>query len=103
MTKSQDKNGAEQIIDDPHPLPIPHPLPEHIALIMDGNGRWAKERGAPREEGHRVGSEVVNQIVRTCRRWGVKYLTLYLLVRTTCKTWTRCMVMYGCLSPARMP
>ena len=77
MTQSQDKNGAELLVKDTHSLSIPHPLPEHIALIMDGNGRWAKERGAPREEGHRVGSEVVNQIVRTCRRWGVKHLTLY--------------------------
>lgn len=77
MTNSQDKNGVEHLNGDSYSLPIPHPLPEHIALIMDGNGRWAKERGAPREEGHRVGSEVVNQIVRTCRRWGVKHLTLY--------------------------
>ena len=44
---------------------------------MDGNGRWAEELGRPRAEGHRVGSEVVNQIVRSCRRWGLQYLTLY--------------------------
>ena len=44
---------------------------------MDGNGRWAEELGCPRAEGHRVGSEVVNQIVRYCRRLGLKYLTLY--------------------------
>jgi undecaprenyl diphosphate synthase len=44
---------------------------------MDGNGRWAEDLGFPRAEGHRVGSEVVNQIVRCCRRWGLKYLTLY--------------------------
>ncbi len=55
----------------------PPPLPSHIAMIMDGNGRWAEDRGAPREEGHRVGSEVVNRIVRCCRRWGLKHLTLY--------------------------
>ncbi len=52
-------------------------LPQHLAIIMDGNGRWAQEQGAPREEGHKVGSEVVNTIVRTCRRWGIKHLTLY--------------------------
>ena len=45
-------------------------LPQHLALIMDGNGRWANAQGAERAEGHRVGSEVVNQIVRCCRRWG---------------------------------
>lgn len=58
------------------PVPV-HLLPQHLAIIMDGNGRWAQEQGAPREEGHRVGSEVVNQIVRTCRRWGIQNLTLY--------------------------
>lgn len=44
---------------------------------MDGNGRWAEERGLDRAEGHRVGSEVVNKIVRSCRSLGVRYLTLY--------------------------
>lgn len=52
-------------------------LPQHLALIMDGNGRWANAQGADRAVGHRVGSEVVNQIVRCCRRWGLRYLTLY--------------------------
>ena len=52
-------------------------LPKHLAIIMDGNGRWAQEQGAPREEGHKIGSEVVNNIVRICRRWGIQHLTLY--------------------------
>lgn len=52
-------------------------LPRHVAIIMDGNGRWAQERGLTRAEGHRVGAEVVNRIVKTCRRVGIKHLTLY--------------------------
>ncbi len=52
-------------------------LPGHIAIIMDGNGRWAKQRDLPRLEGHRVGRESVRAVVRTCARIGVPYLTLY--------------------------
>ncbi len=51
--------------------------PEHIAIIMDGNGRWAKERGLPRRNGHRAGAESVREAVETCKELGVKYLTLY--------------------------
>ena len=55
-----------------------HPeIPRHIAVIMDGNGRWAKERGRPRLEGHRVGAESVKEITETCIELGVSYLTLY--------------------------
>ena len=52
-------------------------LPAHIAIIMDGNGRWAKQRHLPRVEGHRVGAESVRAIVRACGEVGIKYLTLY--------------------------
>src|SRR4051812_17048886 len=52
-------------------------LPTHIAIIMDGNGRWAKERHLPRVEGHRNGVESVRATVRACGEVGVKYLTLY--------------------------
>jgi len=52
-------------------------LPRHIAIIMDGNGRWAKERGLPRTEGHRKGVETVEAIVEAARDIGIKYLTLY--------------------------
>ncbi len=52
-------------------------LPTHVAIIMDGNGRWAKKRGLPRLEGHRVGRESVRTIVRTCAKLGISYLTLY--------------------------
>lgn len=52
-------------------------IPGHIAIIMDGNGRWAKERGLPRIEGHRRGAESLKEIVKTCAEIGVKYLTVY--------------------------
>jgi undecaprenyl diphosphate synthase len=52
-------------------------LPQHIAVIMDGNGRWARERGLPRIEGHRRGSESVRACTTACIEAGVPYLTLY--------------------------
>ncbi len=52
-------------------------LPRHVAIIMDGNGRWAKERGLPRVAGHRAGVESVREAVRTCGELGVQALTLY--------------------------
>ena len=52
-------------------------LPQHIAVIMDGNGRWAKKRGKPRIFGHRAGSESVKAIIDTCARLGIKAVTLY--------------------------
>ncbi|MGJ8694910.1 MAG: isoprenyl transferase [Verrucomicrobiaceae bacterium] len=51
--------------------------PRHIAVIMDGNGRWANERGLPRKEGHRAGAESVREAVEACTELGVDYLTLY--------------------------
>ena len=53
------------------------PLPRHVAIIMDGNGRWAEGRGLPRVAGHREGSESVRAVTRACRRIGVQALTLY--------------------------
>ncbi len=53
------------------------PIPNHIAIIMDGNGRWAKSRGKHRASGHREGVRSVKVIVEACARVGVKYLTLY--------------------------
>ena len=55
----------------------PEKLPRHLAIIMDGNGRWAQERNLGRIEGHRVGAESVRAIVRTCRKLGIPILTLY--------------------------
>jgi undecaprenyl diphosphate synthase len=52
-------------------------LPKHVAIIMDGNGRWAKKRGLPRIQGHRQGVESVRAVVRAAGEVGVEYLTLY--------------------------
>ena len=51
--------------------------PQHIAIIMDGNGRWAKKRGLPRTAGHKAGGEAFRRIANYCRTLGVKYLTVY--------------------------
>jgi undecaprenyl diphosphate synthase len=69
----------------PEPTPISElearvrsrPLPRHVAVIMDGNGRWAEARGLPRVAGHREGAEAVRAVVRTARRVGLEALTLY--------------------------
>jgi undecaprenyl diphosphate synthase len=55
----------------------PARLPAHIAIIMDGNGRWARSRNLPRVAGHRAGAEAVRQTVETCARLGIRALTLY--------------------------
>ena len=52
-------------------------IPKHIAIIMDGNGRWAKKRFMPRTVGHKAGVEAIRQIVKKCNTLGVKYLTVY--------------------------
>lgn len=55
----------------------PNRLPKHIAVIMDGNGRWAKRRGWPRTMGHRQGVETLKELLRCCRDWGIEALTAY--------------------------
>ena len=55
----------------------PNRLPQHVAIIMDGNGRWAKKRRLPRIAGHRAGIRAVRQVVEACARLGVRCLTLY--------------------------
>ncbi|MCX7746860.1 MAG: isoprenyl transferase [Clostridia bacterium] len=52
-------------------------LPDHIAIIMDGNGRWAKRRGLPRNVGHREGANALRRVVLSCNEIGIKYLTVY--------------------------
>lgn len=59
------------------PAPDPRHFPAHIAMIMDGNGRWANQRGRPRTAGHIAGAKTVRQIVEHARRSGVRVLTLY--------------------------
>lgn len=60
--------------------------PSHIAIIMDGNGRWAKQRGLKRTAGHEEGARVVRNITKHCAKIGVKYLTLYAF---STENWTR--------------
>jgi undecaprenyl diphosphate synthase len=56
---------------------LPEQVPQHIAIIMDGNGRWARSRGLPRLAGHRAGTENLRRIIQACVEFGVKYLTIY--------------------------
>jgi undecaprenyl diphosphate synthase len=70
------KNAMSQL--DPSLAAIePTAVPHHVAIIMDGNGRWASQRGFPRTEGHRRGVESVRGCVRAAKELGVRYLTLY--------------------------
>ncbi len=68
-------------MSEPAPLPTPGglslDLPVHVAIIMDGNGRWASARGLPRREGHRRGVEALQRTVRAAGELGVKFLTIY--------------------------
>jgi undecaprenyl diphosphate synthase len=61
--------------------PLPHPpldkIPQHVAMIMDGNGRWAIQRGLPRLAGHKAGTENLRRVIRASVEFGVKYLTIY--------------------------
>ena len=59
-----------------HPIPL-KTTPQHIAIIMDGNGRWAKKRGLPRLAGHKAGTENLRRIIKACVEFGVEYLTIY--------------------------
>lgn len=56
---------------------LPSQVPTHVAIIMDGNGRWARARGLPRLAGHRAGTENLREIVEACVEFGIKYLTIY--------------------------
>lgn len=56
---------------------MPGDLPVHVAIIMDGNGRWAKERGWPRIRGHEKGVESIREVIKACGDIGIRYLTLY--------------------------
>jgi len=65
---------AERASKSPSELTV---VPQHVAIIMDGNGRWAQQRGLPRLAGHRAGTENVRRIAEACREHGVRILTLY--------------------------
>lgn len=67
----------DQIDSEQNAIADISPVPNHVAIIMDGNGRWANNRGLPRLAGHRAGTENIRRIIRTFGNHGVKYLTLY--------------------------
>jgi len=71
------KAHGSMVQPDRSPMASNPDNPRHIAIIMDGNGRWAKERGLPRREGHRAGAESVREAIDTCKELGVEYLTLF--------------------------
>ena len=52
-------------------------FPVHVGIIMDGNGRWAKKRGLPRQAGHAAGAQVFRKITKYCEKFGIQYLTVY--------------------------
>ncbi len=59
------------------PVIAPELLPRHLAVIMDGNGRWATQKGLPRTEGHKAGVASARRMVEECQRLGISFLTLY--------------------------
>ena len=65
---------------------LPSVIPTHIAIIMDGNGRWARSRGLPRLAGHRAGTENLRRIIEACVEFGIQYLTVYAF---STENWTR--------------
>ena len=80
---------ATDLSTDRHPLPPaldPARIPAHVAVIMDGNGRWARQRGLPRVMGHRAGVEALKRTLRLCSDWGVGALTAYAF---STENWTR--------------
>jgi undecaprenyl diphosphate synthase len=81
MIKFKSNASAQHTTPQPSELEAlgldPALVPQHIAIIMDGNGRWARQRNLPRVAGHRAGAENIRRIVESSIRYGVKYLTLY--------------------------
>lgn len=67
-------------------MSAPHKVPAHVAVVMDGNGRWATLRGLSRTEGHRKGAEVARQTVETAKELGISYLTLFVF---SSENWNR--------------
>ena len=58
-------------------IKLPEKIPEHVAIIMDGNGRWARAHGLPRMAGHRAGVDNLRRIIEAAVEYGIKYLTIY--------------------------
>ncbi len=78
-SQGDSRTGWNAALPATHPVDpaVPLPIPQHIAIIMDGNGRWAAARGFPRFEGHRRGVEAVRRSVKACIELGVRYLTIF--------------------------
>lgn len=70
----------------PAAQPVARPVPQHLAIIMDGNGRWAKSRKLPRVAGHKAGTDNLRRILKACVKEGIKVLTLYAF---STENWTR--------------
>ena len=77
VTNRASDRSADARADDPSAGGDTRPMPRHVAIIMDGNGRWATQRGLPRVEGHRRGVESVRGAVRACMDIGIPYLTIF--------------------------
>ena len=65
---------------------LPETIPTHVAIIMDGNGRWARDRHLPRLAGHRAGVENLRRMLRAAEEFGIRYLTIYAF---STETWER--------------
>jgi undecaprenyl diphosphate synthase len=61
----------------PTKKPLPENIPAHVAIIMDGNGRWARQRGLPRVAGHRAGTDNLRRVIEACVEFGIRTLTIY--------------------------
>lgn len=73
------RGNNQQVIQEEAEISVDLPprIPRHVAIIMDGNGRWAKSRGLPRTEGHRQGKENLRRILESCVEYGIEILTIY--------------------------
>ena len=73
------------------------PVPAHVGIIMDGNGRWAKAHGVPRVMGHNAGMQAMKKIVIASSDMGIKYLTVYAFSTESSKSWTKttCISIYS--------
>ncbi|CAK9164216.1 unnamed protein product [Ilex paraguariensis] len=82
MPGDEEKEISAGTMDSPEEVELPAGLrrelmPNHVAVIMDGNRRWALERGLPVEQGHRAGGQAMTELTRLCSKWGVKVLTVF--------------------------
>jgi undecaprenyl diphosphate synthase len=71
------RKSSEPVVEAEGQADLPEIVPTHIAIIMDGNGRWALSRGLPRLAGHRAGTDNLRRVIEACVEFGVKYLTIY--------------------------